>query len=390
MTFSPKCFAHVDPEMQAYILVRHTGLPDDILAYITAEMVDNWSAKGDSGLDIIRHCSNQNVLAHIGAEIDKDDHPLNGLAPSKLSKKLKNHMAALTKDQLKVMKIGKPKSLADLRKDAEWVCYRDDIFETIDRMSMNKKRRDEKKQKVWSALTVKDIERLTGPKYSKLANGMTKDVFDRLQPAAAAAFAPRAIANLSFLKYLTSEQCAKFTAEAFAFVSTSNTGKFNLTQATDAQLPLVSTQVRSEKSYFSAVQADEMQALGFSRLALLCAGQWGTLKPNVIKAVLVKALVPTIPAASMTLFTAAQVSELSAEILNTLSAEQVALLGCDVTDAKLSGRKVLLERKAELSSAAQAALMQSEQRAKQMNEASSVGSFSIMTIAAISTFALLL
>lgn len=391
MHFSAKCFGAIDPEAQAYILTRHTSLPDDILAFVTAEMVEKWASKGDSGLDILRHCSNKNVLAHIGTEVDEDSHPLTGLAPSKLAKQLKSHMSAITADQLAVMKIDKPKSLADLRKDADWVCYRDDIFEVIDHLNLNKKekRGAEKKQGVWAALTAKDMARLTAPKYSVLAASMTKEVYDRLQPSAAIAFAPRSIAQLSFLKTFTAEQYTKFPADAFSYISTSNTGKFNILHVTDAQLPLVSSEVKNEKSYFTTVQAEEMQALGFARLALLSAGQWGDLKPAVFKAIFTKTVVPTIHAASMVRFSAAQVSQLTPEVLNALSAEQVALIGRDLT-ANLSGRKVLLERKSELTSEAQVAMVQSEQHAKQMSGASSYASFSVMAMAVTAGFALLL
>lgn len=365
--FEPKCFGKIDVSVQAYVLTHHDSLRDDVLSYVTADMVKEWRSKSESGLNVLRHCQNTKLLAHIGDEVREEDHPLRHVVPSKLAKKLRSQMNNLTDAQLSVMKIQRPRSLADLRRDAEWVCYRKDIATIIDDLKVDGKKSKRRSRRnssssdegvagsAWSQLTGKDIEALTTPAYSRLGASMTQAAFTELQSDAKLAMSARAIASLPFLPKLT--DYTQLADSAFAHLTASHHGKVNLMTMSNAQQQSISESIdKDERSLFAVLKTEELHALGNARLALLTARQWSPITPPVFKSVLTKTLMPSIPPAACALMTAGQWREMSAEVIGAISGPQAELIGSEVVAPQESALVALKERLGELSSAARASI----------------------------------
>jgi len=371
--FTPKCFGKIDPDRQAYILTHHGALEDDILAYATQEMVDKWASKGETGLDILKHCKNKRVLGHLGAEVRDSENPLKGKTPSKLLKKLKDQLDSLTDEQLSLMKIPKAASLAELRKEAQFVCYREEIVAEMDKLcplqgKANKTKRKAQRRKetksaggrdpaahIWKDLTAQDIEKLTSPAYSKFSAGMTQALFEEISDEALRGWASNGVVALPFFGELTPEALVLFGDEAFARVGAAQakSGKFKLAEIRKEQLPHVSVELLVEQSFFTTVSAAELTALGKDRLVSLSGKQWRAMKPEVFASILNKDLLPAIPADATREWTSAQLAALPSDSFGKLTAAQVTVVGMDADEAVL---QVLEKRKAELSSEARAAM----------------------------------
>ncbi len=340
--FNAKCFSSIGSEIQAFVLANHDSLPDDILSYVTKDMVEELEYKGATGLGVIAKCKNKKVLRHIGENVSDSKNPLKGATPEDM-KKLKEYIHELSESSLAMMKIRAPSTLEQLRKDAEFVAALDDVYEIINKISNTKRglktKKNDKVSDIWSKLTASDVERLMGPSYSKLPASITEDAFDQLSPEALLAVPASAIVKLRFFNDLTTDDYTSFGDAAFAMISSDQKTSFHIGYLRDVQIPHVSSSIQdSKKSFFAVIKTEDLLALGEKRLLLLTAPQLGALQPSAFKSLINKSFLPQVTPAATAQFTKAQLDTLSDDVLSSITPGQIEVLVNNLGEA-LGARK---------------------------------------------------
>jgi hypothetical protein len=359
-----KCFTQLPSDVQSHIIVNHKNLPADALERITQAQAEAWEHKDASGLEILKYTENKEMIKNLGAheDVDVDSHPCAGMDIDSV-KKIKALHANLSGKIIEAMNLENPESIKELEKHAEFYAGMEDIFSAIDDLKVKKNKSEKKDKKdeepkakkptVWSEMKEELAAKLFAPVYSKLPAEITKEAFDQLSAAIKVAMPAHAVANLAILKKLNKEEYAMFGEKAFAAISSEQAADFRLADVTEAQFPHVS--VEAKESLFAKVPAAEL-AKESARFNLLSAPQVAAFPAKTFQAVITKDTMAKLTPEATKKITSEQLKTVNTEVLAAITPEQVAVLGADVEDEKLSGLAVLLANQDSLNASARAAL----------------------------------
>lgn len=355
-----ECFAALDADLQIELLFKSDNLPADILSRMDKSKVLAWHKGQKHGLAVLPLLPKKELIRELGTHEDvaEEDYPLLGMSAKELlkNKDFKEIIPFLPVKAVNAYTLEMPEKLSEVKDIAEFAVIQKGIFKALNGITIPltaaETRINPKPVKTfWNTLDKELAIRLFSPEYSVLASEMTVAAYNEIPADVRAVIPGHAIVSLPFFLDL---DATLLGAEAFAYAGESHAQTLVLSKLSAEQLPLLSS--KAATSYFAKASPAAVVAGVKGRENLLTAQQVAALPNETVKAVFTKESTPVIAAASTTRMTAAQLKDISTEVIAAFTAEQAKLIGSEVKVDALSAASVLLANQASMNKEALAAL----------------------------------